>query len=72
MRRRALTMALSSLAALALAGCQTTGGGCPALVKYSAATQKRAAAEIRAGHAPTLGRFVVDYGKLRDACRVGR
>ena len=68
MLRVALTMALSSL----LAACQTTGGGCPPLAAYTPATMKRAAAEIRAGHAPTLSGFAGDYGKLRDACRVGR
>lgn len=66
MRLIVLIAALFSLTA-----CQSTaGGGCPPLIKYSAATQKRAAAEIRSRKTPTLGRFAVDYGKMRDACRI--
>lgn len=62
---------VSTAALFSLAACQsTTGGGCPPLVKYSAAVQKQAAAEIRSGRAPALSKFVVDYGKMRDACRI--
>lgn len=62
---------VSTTVLFSLAACQSTaGGGCPPLVKYSADIQKKAAAEIRAGRAPTLSKFVVDYGKMRDACRI--
>lgn len=61
-----LTAALSS-------GCQTTGGGsgCPPLVQYSAIQQQKVAAEMKALHKEAeLRKFITDYGKLRDACRV--
>lgn len=62
---------VSTVALFSLAACQSTDlKGCPPLVKYSAAIQKKAAAEIRAGRAPTLNKFAVDYGKMRDACRI--
>lgn len=62
-----LTAALFSFAA-----CQSTkGAGCPPLKEYPLDLQKRAAREIRAGHAPTLSKLTTDYGQLRDACRLG-
>lgn len=71
MRKIALMMAASSLAA-----CQSTagGGGCPPLVSYSKEFQKQAARELRMTRAaaPNVAQLVVDYGKMRDACRAGR
>lgn len=57
--------------AAALAACtQTAGGGCPPLVTYSAEFQRAAAAELRAlPRGARLAVMIVDYGKLRDACR---
>ena len=57
---------------LALAGCQSTGGGCPPIVAYSPATMKQAAAELRAlPKGAVLERLTADYHRMRDACRVG-
>lgn len=55
-----------------LAACQsTTVGGCPPLINYSAAQQKQAAKELRTIVGETqLKRMIVDYGKMRDACRL--
>lgn len=55
---------------LALAACQSTGGGCPPLVAYSLEEQKIAAKQLRAlpKNAP-LAAMIVDYRKMRDACR---
>lgn len=69
MRWIGLMMAVSSLTA-----CQTTaGGGCPPLVAYSKEFQKQAAQELRAVKktSPKVAQLVVDYGKMRDACRAG-
>lgn len=55
-----------------LAGCNTPGGGCPPLPKYSVPTQREAAAALRAlPKGSAIGKLVVDYKKMRDACRVG-
>jgi hypothetical protein len=62
-----LVAALSS----ALGGCaETAGEGCPPLVSYSPAAQKRGAHELDglAGDSQ-VARMIVDYGKMRDACR---
>jgi hypothetical protein len=41
-------------------------------VRYSAAQQDRAAAELAAlPQSAQIGAMIVDYGKMRDACRVG-
>lgn len=70
MRRLVWMTALSSLA---LAGCQSTSGGCPPLVGYSKAQQTRAAQELRALPAGSqIATKVVDYGKTRDACRAAK
>jgi len=60
-----LTLASSS-------GCQTTSGGaCPPLVDYSAERQTLAAKELRAlPKGSELANMIVDYGKLRRACRL--
>jgi hypothetical protein len=66
-----LTTVVFSLALpIALAACQSTGGGCPPLVGYSLQEQKIAAAQLRAlpKNSP-LAAMVVDYKKTRDACR---
>lgn len=68
MRWIALIAVTSSLTA-----CQTTSGGCPPLISYSSSFQKQAAQELRTVRqtAPKVAQLVVDYGKMRDACRVG-
>lgn len=54
-----------------LAACQSVGGGdCPPLVTYSAAQQKRAALELRKIPRSQVAQMIVDYGKMRDACRL--
>lgn len=67
MRLIALALGLFSLGA-----CQTMRGGCPPLVAYSAAQQRQAAAEMRKISGSQVSRMIVDYGKLRDACRLER
>ena len=54
-------------------GCASPiGGDCPPLPAYSSATQRLAAVELRgAPKGSALARMIVDYGKMRDACRVG-
>lgn len=62
-----------TMAAFSLAACQTAGGGgCPPLVTYSHTFQKQAARELQGAKqsAPHVAQLVIDYGKLRDACRV--
>jgi hypothetical protein len=53
-----------------LSACQSTGGGCPPLVAYSLEEQKIAAKQLHAlpRNAP-LAAMIVDYRKMRDACR---
>ena len=65
--------AIWTLAAFSLSACQTTsGGGCPPLVTYSAETQRLAAKELRALPKDSqVAKLVVDYGKMRAACRIG-
>ena len=62
--------------AMLLAGClaATSRVTCPPLVTYPPAFQQQAAAELRALPAGSaLATMIVDYGKLRDACRaIGR
>ena len=54
-----------------LAACQSTGGGgCPPLVTYSQKQQAQAAAELRGMTRSQVAKMIVDYGKMRDACRV--
>jgi hypothetical protein len=58
-----------------LAGCATarseaTRAACPPLTTYPPAFQSRAAVELGALPAGSaVGQMVVDYGRLRDACR---
>lgn len=70
---------VAPLLILGLSRCTTVvpGPGCPSLVQYDAATQARAAAELRyleeTGVAPTLvDTFIPDYGRLRDQVRACR
>lgn len=57
--------------ASSLAACQTTGGGCPPLVTYSAETQRQAAQELRRLPKDSqLAKLVIDYSKMRKACRL--
>lgn len=60
---------IAVLFSLALGACQqSTITRCPPLASYSADFQRRAAEQLRrSGEA--VGQLVVDYGKLRDACR---
>jgi hypothetical protein len=71
-RIKLLRTLLTILIMVAFSGCQSTGGsGCPPLVEYSADTQKRVAAELRALPKDSpLARMIVDYKKTRDACRI--
>lgn len=67
------TVFLAAISSLALAACNTPGGGCPPLVSYSKEQQARAADELRAlPWDSQLGRMMIDYGKTRDACRLSR
>lgn len=62
-----------TIIAFSLSACQTTGGGCPPLINYSAAQQKQAADELRKKYSGSqVAQMIVDYGKLRAACRLGR
>lgn len=61
-------------ASFELAACQSVEvvQKCPPLRQYSLDTQKRLAAELRSLPRETVvGRMVVDYKALRDACRLG-
>lgn len=54
-----------------LAACQSVGGGgCPPLTAYSAVQQQQAAVELRKIPNSQVAQMIVDYGKLRDACRI--
>lgn len=59
-------------AVFSLTACQTTtGGGCPPLVTYSAETQRLAAQELRRLPKDSqLAKLIVDYSKMRKACRL--
>lgn len=63
--------AILMLVSFDLSACQSTGGGgCPPLVTYSAETQKQAARELRALPKDSkLAKLVIDYSKMRSACR---
>jgi hypothetical protein len=58
-----------------LAGCVTarseaTRAACPPLASYPPEFQRRAAAEMEAlPPGSPLAQMIVDYGRLRDACR---
>lgn len=68
------SLAILTGVSFSLAACQSTqvASGCPPLPHYSVDTQKQIAAELRAlPKGALLGRVVVDYKKLRDACRLG-
>ena len=69
-RRMLRSVSTAGLFSLALAGCQTVTSGCPPLVTYSAEFQREAAGELRTLSAGSrVATMVVDYGKMRDACR---
>lgn len=62
------------LASFSLAGCQSVKyeGGCPPLFAYSAENQRLAAAELRRlPKGSPLAKMIIDYKKMRDACRLG-
>jgi len=55
---------------LLLAACNSTSGGCPPLVTYSAVQQRRASAELHGlPRDSEIAQMIVDYGKTRTACR---
>lgn len=61
-----------ALAGVALAGC-SPGGDCPPMPTYSAAQQDKAASELaRLPAGAQIGVMIVDYGKVRRACREAR
>ena len=67
-------MLSASIALIALAGCGTVSSDhltrCPPQKSYSAAFQKRAAAELEALPAGSaVAELVADYGQERKACR---
>lgn len=66
--------AIFLVAGFSLSACQTTsGGGCPPLINYSAAQQAEAAKELQKMYSRSqVAQMIIDYGKLRAACRVGR
>jgi hypothetical protein len=67
-----MSLAILIGVSFSLTACQSPVSGCPPLPQYSAATQKQLAAELRSlPKGALLGRVVVDYKKLRDACRLG-
>lgn len=65
-----------ALLTMPLAGCVTARSeamraACPPLASYPPEFQRRAAAELQAMPAGSaVGQMIVDYGRLRDACRV--
>ena len=60
-------------ASFSLASCQTSSGGCPPLINYTAAQQRQAAGELRKMHSEAqVAKMITDYGKLRAACRIGQ
>lgn len=69
------SLAILTLVSFSLAGCQSTReiivARCPPLKQYSLETQHRLAAELRIlPKDALLGKVIVDYKALRDACRV--
>jgi hypothetical protein len=57
---------------LTIGGCAPPppAGGCPPLVTYSPAFQKRLAAEMRAmPKGSAAAEVIIDTSKMRDACR---
>jgi hypothetical protein len=67
------TPTVLALAATLLSACATTASSpavCPEVVAYSAADQDKANAELKAlPPGAILGRFIADYGRLRDDAR---
>jgi hypothetical protein len=58
---------------LPLGGCHgAPSSALPDEQQYSKATQMRAAEEMKAGSCPTLNRFTVDYGVMRDQTKAIR
>lgn len=56
-----------------LTACMSAGGGgCPPLIAYSAVQQRQAAQELRKIPRSQVAQMIVDYGKMRDACRLGQ
>jgi hypothetical protein len=62
---------LPILMLVGFSGCKSTSEGCPPLIDYSAERQTLAAKELRRLPANSeVAKLVVDYGKLRAACRL--
>ena len=56
---------------LIVSGCASTPRfNCPPLVAYPPAFQQQVAGEMD-GDRPGMEEMIVDYGKMRDACRKG-
>ena len=55
-----------------ITACQSVNvSGCPPLVEYSALTQKKAAEELRSLPKDSqIAKLVIDYNKMRKACRL--
>jgi hypothetical protein len=57
-------------AGLGLAGCQTTGLSCPPDAAFSAESQRKLAAEMRAAVPEAeWPQYIIGYKRLRSACR---
>lgn len=71
-KRKAISLLSIAILTMFLAGCATAPSkGCPPLVTYSKAYLLATDAELK--KLPRDGRvaeMIVDYSKLRDACRV--
>lgn len=61
--------AVLALISIAVAGCQTTSAGCPALKSYTRAQMQAVAAELAKNPNTDVAAFIADYGQLRSACR---
>jgi len=72
MRSAMRSLAVLAISLTPLAGCATgvSDRACPPLRVYSREEQAQAADELdRLGPGSTTGRFMADYGTLRDAVR---
>jgi hypothetical protein len=66
-------LAILTLAVFSLAACQSTqsaSGSCPPLVDYTLEQQQQAAKELKGVSKQQIAQMIVDYRKLREACRV--
>jgi hypothetical protein len=55
---------------LLVSACVSAGGGCPPLVAYTAAQERKADDELHdLPKGSQIARMIGDYGKTRAACR---